>query len=178
MSSELKPTMWQQRVTAAKDLARDFVVTAQAFADTFIQYVGADGNGEDVVRVGHRRRETCAAVWAAIVATFDASALTEDEKVRVVPLVRETLFVYWEKYCGSESETLASILERSDHYLRHSDRGSQLKTATAILNELVGSLDEEGARLLPARTLTALLAHRMLSDLRRLNEIKAGYSIE
>jgi hypothetical protein len=178
MSSELKTMMWQHRAMRAKDLARDFVVTAQAFADTFIQYVAADGHGEMIARVGHRRRETCAAVWAAVVATFDASALTEDEKARVVPLVRETMFVYWAKYCGSEMDTLAGILERSAHYLRHSDRGSQLKTATAILNELVASLDEEGARLLPVRTLTALLAHRMLSDLRRLNEIRAGHAIE
>jgi hypothetical protein len=30
---------------------------------------------------------------------------------------------------------------------------------------------------LPVKTLTALLAHRILSDLRRLNEVKAGFSV-
>jgi hypothetical protein len=169
--------LWQHRRLSADEVARDFSVTAQAFADTFVQYVAAAHGPEPDAVVESRRRETCALIWAAIEATFLASAFTEEERMKVVPLVRDALVPGWRKYRVDSDDFITRVRERSGAYLHHRDAFSQLKTATAFMNELVSSLDAEAVRLLPVKTLTALLAHRMLSDLRRLNEIKAGHSI-
>jgi hypothetical protein len=168
---------WQHRKLSADEAARDFCVTAQAFADTFVQYVCAEHDGEGTALIERRRGECCALIWAVLAATFDASALTRDERAKVVPLVRESLLPSWRKYRVDGDDFIARVRERSGAYLRHQDPGSQLKTATGFMNELVSSLDAEAVRLLPVRTLTAMLAHRMLSDLRRLNELKANCSI-
>jgi hypothetical protein len=169
---------WQHRKMTAQELARDFAVTAQAFADMFVQYVAAESHSGDILLVDQRRRETCAAVWAAISATFDASALSHDERIKVVPIVRDALLPYWQKHCAKESDLVGKITERSTHYLRSRDSSNQLRTATGIVNDLLASIDTQAAKALPVKTLTALLAHRMLSDLRRLNEIKSMYAIE
>jgi hypothetical protein len=169
--------LWQHRKLTADDLARDFAVSAQTFADTFIQYVAPPNVGEDAAVVARRHFESCALVWALIKATFIASALTLDECAKVVPLVRDLLIPNWRKYYPDGRFSIDDIRARAADYLRHQNPLSQLKTATAFMYELVASLDEDGARLLPVKTLTAILAHRMLSDLRRLNEIKAGHSI-
>jgi hypothetical protein len=162
----------------AMDLARDFAVSAQSFADTFIQYI-APQNGnckpEELLRY---RREGCAALWAASVATFEASALTDQEKVLVVPIVRQELLAAWNKHCAGDAGNLYEIAERSTHYLRNHDRSSQLLTATNIVNALLEAIDPEAARAVSTKRLTAMIAHRMLSDLKHLNEVKARYSIE
>lgn len=169
---------WQPRKLAATELAQDFAVTAQAFADTFIQYLAAEVVGDDSTILSHRRLETCAAVWASIEATFLSSALGEEDRAKVVPLVREALVPNWRKYRSGEVDFIARVIDRSREYLGHYDPSSQLKTAMGLMNELLASIDRPAAELLPVRTLTALLAHRMLADLRRLNEIKAGHQIE
>ncbi len=170
--------MFFQRRIAAQEVARDFVVTAQAFADTFVHYIAADDERIDRTVLAHRRREACAAVWAAILATFEASGFTETERATVLPLVREGLVPLWHKHCGRD-ESLSEVFDRrATHYLRERDPDSQLKTASRIMNEVVAVLDADCARLLPVRTLTALLAHRMLTDLRRLGELKSNYTIE
>jgi hypothetical protein len=169
---------WQHRRLSADEVARDFAVTAQAFADTFVQYVAAAHGGESDAVMETRRLESCALIWAAVEATFRASALNEGERQKVVPLVRDALVPQWRKYRGDSDDFITRVRERSAAYLRHQDLLSQLKTATAFMNELASNLDAEVVKLLPVRTLTALLAHRMLSDLRRLNEIKSGHTIE
>jgi hypothetical protein len=177
VGADTEKMLWQHRQMAADDLARVFSLTAQSFADTFIQYVAATHGGESEAAIGLRRRESCALIWAAVEATLIASALTDEERDKVVPLVRDALMPYWRKYRVDTEDFITRVRERSAAYLRHQDRMSQLKTAAGFMNELLSNLDAETARLLPVKTLTALLAHRMLSDLRRLNEIKSGHSI-
>lgn len=169
--------LWRHRRLTADEVARDFSVTAQSFADTFVQYVSTTNGGENDPVVESRRVETCALIWAAIEATFTASAFTEEERFKVVPLIRDALVPAWRKYRVDSDDFITRVRERSGAYLRHQDSLSQLKTATGFMNELVANLDPEALKLLPVRTLTALLAHRMLSDVRRLNELKSGYSI-
>jgi hypothetical protein len=162
----------------AEDLAKDFVSSAQSFADTFVQYIApatADESSEDIRR---RRRESCAALWAAIVATFEASALTDQERARVIPLVRQQLLAGWNKHCANDPAHLDEIGVRSTHYLRNHDRSSQLATATNIMKDLLQALDPAIALAVPMKRLAAMIAHRMLADLRHLNEIKAGHLIE
>jgi hypothetical protein len=178
LSSTSEVLFWRPRRLAARDLARDFVVTAQAFADTFIQYVVAEQIGGPTTVVSRRSQETCAAVWAAIQATFMSSALSDEERERILPLIREELVPNWRKYRGDEQEFSARVIERAAQYLCHYRPDSLLKTATGLVNLLVDSIDRSAAELLPVRTLTALLAHRMLSDVRRLNEIKANNLID
>ena len=177
MATNTENMFWQHRSLSADDVARDFSVTAQTFADTFVQYLAESHGSDNAAAVDVRRRESCALIWASIEATFSASALTGGEQMKVVPLIRDSLVPSWRKYRGGSDDFITQVRERSAAYLRHQDPLSQLKTATGFVNELLANLDEETAKLLPARTLTALLAHRMLSDLRRLNELKAGHSI-
>ena len=177
MAASTESMHWEHRKLAAVDVARDFSVTAQTFADTFVQYVAADHGAEPVEALETRRRESCALIWAAVEATFAASALTEEERVKVVPLVRDSLVPAWRKYRAASDDFITRVRERSAVYLRHQDPLSQLKTANGFMNELVANLDAEAVKLLPVKTLTALLAHRMISDLRRLNEIKSGHAI-
>jgi len=169
--------LWQHRKVSADEVARDFSVTAQSFADTFIQYVAAAHGDEAADIVERRGRESCALIWAAVEATFLASAFTEDERAKVVPLVRDALVPVWRKYRVGSDDFITCVRERSGAYLRHQDPHSQIRTATGFMAELAANLDAAVAQLLPVRTLTALLAHRMISDLRRLNELKSGYSI-
>jgi hypothetical protein len=168
---------WQQRKLPADDAAREFSVTALGFADTFVQYV-ASTQGAASASVGEARRvEACALIVAAVQATFTASAFTREETAKVVPLVRDSLVESWHTPGADNVQFSLRVRERSDTYLRHQDSLSQLKTATRFMMELVANLDAEARELLPVRTLTALLAHRMLSDVRRLNELKSGFSI-
>jgi len=168
---------WQHRKLSAEDVARDFSVTAQTFADTFIQYVAVSQGDESATVLETRRRETCALIWAMVEAMFAASALNDDERMRVVPMVRDSLVPAWRKYRAASDDFITRVRERSAAYLRHQDPLSQLKTANGFMNELIANLDADGVKLLPVKTLTALLAHRMISDLRRLNEIKSGHAI-
>jgi hypothetical protein len=162
----------------AEDLAKDFVGSALSFADTFVQYVSPATKVERLEDIQQRRRESCAAVWAAIVATFEASALTDQERARVIPLVRHQLLADWNKHCANDPAHLDEIAERSTHYLRNHDRSSQLATATNITKDLLQAIDPAIARSVPMKRLAAMIAHRMLADLRQLNEIKASNFIE
>ena len=179
MAANSESMFWQHRRLSADTVAREFSVTAQTFADTFVQYVAGspDGDGDGAALIEARRRESCALIWAAIEATFAASAFTEDERIQVVPMVRDMLVPAWRKYRVDSEDFVTRVRERSAAYLRHQDRLSQIRTATGFMNELVSNLDAEAVKLLPVRTLTALLAHRMLSDVRRLNEIKSGHTV-
>lgn len=177
MAASTESMHWQHRRLSAEDVALDFSVTAQTFADTFVQYVAVSHGGENAEILETRRRETCALIWAVVEATFLASALTDEERMKVVPMVRDSLVPQWRKYRAASDDFITRVRERSAAYLRHQDPLSQLKTANGFMNELVANLDADGVKLLPVRTLTALLAHRMISDLRRLNEIKSGHLI-
>jgi hypothetical protein len=178
MSADSKSLPFSSRTMAARDLARDFVATAQAFADTFVQCIASQSQETDSEELQQHRRESCAALWATIVATFEASALSASEKARVVPLVRQEMLAAWNKFCANDPALLCEITERSPHYLRDHDRGSQLTTATNIMKNLLESIDPKATRALPVKRLAAMVAHRMLSDLRRLNELKLEFQIE
>jgi hypothetical protein len=178
MSTDSKMFHLPQARMSAQELTRDFVSTARTFADAFVQFIAPESAGDEAEVLLARRREACAALWAAVVATFDASALSDQEKARIVPLVRQEMFAAWNKHCAGDPAVLYDITERSNHYLRNIDRASQLKTATNLLKDLLESIDSDAAHALPARRLAAMVAHRMLGDLQRLNEIKAGHSID
>jgi hypothetical protein len=57
-------------------------------------------------------------------------------------------------------------------------RSSPLKTAIGIMKDLLGSIDPKAVQTFATKRLAALLAHRMLTDLRRLNELNSTGSIE
>jgi len=67
----------------ARDVARDFVAAASLFAHTFIEDISPDDSALDPGELQRRRRRVCAAVGAAIVATFETSALTDQERARI-----------------------------------------------------------------------------------------------
>jgi len=163
---------------SAEDVARDFATSAGNFVDTFVHLVVPDETAIDPAERDQRRREVCAAAWASFVATFDSSALTDREKARIVPLVRQDLLMTWMKHCAGDPAHLDDITERSTHYLRHHDRASQLATAMAIVKDLLGAIELEGTRAGFARRAASMIAHRMLVDLGRLNDLKAKFTID
>ena len=178
MSADFKSLPFASRTMAAQDLARDFVATAQSFADTFVECIASQSQSTDSDELQQHRRESCAALWAAVVATFEASALSDTDKARVVPLVRQEMLAAWNKLCANDPARVGEITERSPHYLRDQDRSSQLTTATNIMKNLLEAIDPLAARALPVKRFAAMIAHRMLSDLRRLNELTLEYQIE
>ena len=71
------------------------------------------------------------------------------------------------------------LRDRAQKYLNQKDARSQVKTASKIaacFSEAV-HVDKEGQRRL-VRQLAALLGHRMLSDVHRLNEVKMNFRIQ
>ena len=109
---------------------------------------------------------------------FEASALTDQEKARVLPVVRQEMLAAWNKHCVADPASQEEIMDRARYFLRNHDRSSPLKTATRIMKHLLGSIDPKAVQTSTTKRLAALLAHRMLTDLRRLNEFKSTRSIE
>jgi len=104
--------------------------------------------------------------------------LTVEEKAKVLPLVLKEILPYWQQYCSAEADLARLLAERSAHYLRSRHSNNQLKTANGIVNALIEAIGPENPRDPRPNMISGLLAHRMLSDMRRLGEIKANYSLE
>lgn len=178
MAAEPETMSRRAQPVDAIDVARDFVSTANSFADTFVQHISPDDAAVSPAELQRRRRRVCAAVWAAIVATFEASALTDQEKARILPVVRQEMLAAWNKHCVVDPSAQEEIIDRARLFLRNHDRSSPLRTATAIMKDLLDSIDPKAVQTFTTKRLAALLAHHMLEDLRRLNEIKSTHSIE
>ena len=75
----------------AQHLARDFGSLLTEFTDQVDALLTQPAFTESSVPIAHIRREVCAAVWAAIMASFDASSLSTDEKSRLSPLLQNLM---------------------------------------------------------------------------------------
>lgn len=162
----------------AREVARDVASTANSFTDTLLQHISPDDADLDPTELQRRRRTACGALWAAIVATFEASALTDQEKARILPIVRQEMLAAWNKHCVADSVGQEEIMDRARLFLRHQDRSNAMRTATAIMTDLMDALDPRAVQTFTTKRLAALLAHRMLVDLRRLNELKFQHEID
>ena len=63
---------------------------------------------------------------------FEASALTDQEKARVLPVVRQEMLAAWNKHCVADPASQEEIMDRARYFLRNHDRSSPLKTALSL----------------------------------------------
>lgn len=169
-----------RRAIPASQLARDYGVSINEFATEVSALLAGGHEAAQSVEHGEpRRREICAAVSAAMIAALDASALSDEERARLGPLLNEVLMPFWTRHCGGSSESATSITTRSTHYLQRREPGSRVKTAVNIVTALLEALEvPEERRNDLARTLTASFAHRMVGDVYRINDLKTRFGIE
>jgi len=124
-----------------------------------------------------KQRETCGLLWAAILLSLEASALTSNETEVLSPLLFACLEPTWKKNWAGVDE--AMLHERARKYLDQKDMRSQIRTASNIADCFVASIEvaERGRRRL-AKRLAVMLGHRMLDDVHRLNEIRMNFRIQ
>lgn len=168
-----------RRGIPATQLARDYGVSLNEFADEVVTLLAALDAEQATASAADRCRESCAAVWAAMTAALDASALSEEERRRIMPLMLNTLLPFWKKHCAADDDIGAMLRERSRFYLERRDAESQIKTAANIVNRLLDTIGiSAAARPALARTLNARFAHRMLGDVHKINDVRARFGIE
>lgn len=174
------PTMpMNRRGISAIQLARECGVSLDEFADDVVNLLDQLDAGDVVAESAERCRESCAAVWSAMVAALDASALTRDEREHLTPMLLDVLLPFWKKRCADDPGIPGLLAERAAHYLRHRDAGSQIKTAASIVNGLMHRLGVAPMMQVSlGKSMTALFAHRMLGDTHRINEVRARFGIE
>jgi hypothetical protein len=126
-----------------------------------------------------RRREVCAAVSAAMLLAMDASALSDEERGRLEPLVNEVLRPYWNRHCGMDAVAAGYVTARSTHYAARKVAGSQVKSAVNIVNAMLEAIEvADTKRLALAERLVPAFAHRLVSDTYRINDVRARHGIE
>jgi hypothetical protein len=168
-----------RRGKSATQLARECGVSLNEFADDIVNLLDQLDAADVVAQSAERCRESCAAVWSAMVAALDASSLSQEERAHLTPMLLDVLLPFWKKRCADDPGIPGLLAERAAHYLRYRDPGSQIKTAAHIVNGLmhrIGMSPMSQASL--GKSLTALFAHRMLGDTQRINDIRGRFGIE
>jgi hypothetical protein len=167
-----------RRGVSARQLARDTSVNVHAFTQRVHELLAHLSVAEARMPLPERRREACTAIWAAITASFEASALSPEERDKVIPALQEALSVYWEMDCAEGTEMGARLKEGAAAYLLGRHPASQVSTANAIVTRLldaIGTADAVKPRL--KRSLIPLFAHRMLGNTHHLNDVKTRIGI-
>jgi hypothetical protein len=168
-----------RRGIPAKQAARDFGASLTSYLVEALALVSELEHDQDKFSERDRCFETCAALWATIVISMEASALLGEERETLLPLVFAALEPMWAKHCGTEKAAFGRLRTRADAYLALRSPRSHVATATAIVQHLLHTLGApEKENHLRAQRLAALLAHRMLGDIYRLNELKMQVGIQ
>jgi hypothetical protein len=167
------------RGVSAIQLAREYGVSLNAFADDVVTLLAQLDDSEITASAAERCRESCAAVWAGMVSALGSSSLSDREREQITPMLLEVLLPFWRKHCADEPDIPAMLEQRASEYLQRRDPASQIKTAANIVNSLMNRLGISGATQVPlGKTLAALFAHRMLGDIHNINDVRARFGIE
>lgn len=169
----------KRRGIPAGQLARDYGVSLNQFADEVIAMLKRlDGEGAPSRSASHRR-EICAAVSAAMAMALDASMLSPEERAKLQPLLHEVLVPFWTKHCASDANEAPIISQRAEYYLAGRVAGSQVKSAVNIVAALIDALHVPAERREAfSRTLSPAFAHRMVGDVYHLNDLRSRLGIE
>jgi hypothetical protein len=160
------------RSITAHELAADYVACAHDFFDSVVNLCERLDEVDDVRVLRHE--DACAMLWAVILTGLEASSLSEEERRQISPFLLQAYLAYWRKHC-SEALAPQQLYQR---YLRRRDPHNQLRTATAIADTLFNELEiADPIRASYSKLFSALFAHRILSDVQYVNEIKAVYTI-
>jgi hypothetical protein len=168
-----------RRGIPAKKVARDFGGSLTTYVEEVTALVGQLDDAASPLSPQDRCFETCAALWATIVISMESSALRNDERAALEPIVFSMLEPFWGKYCGTERAAFGRLRTRAQQYLALKHPRSHVNTGAAITTQLFRTLQlDERAHQVLARRIAALLAHRMLGDIHRLNEVKVQFGIQ
>jgi len=171
-------SMNRRGVSAAR-LAREYGVSLNEFADDVVNLLAQLDPADVAADAAERCRESCAAVWTAMVAALDASSLSAGERDQLKPMLLEALRPYWQTRSADEPDITTLLAARASHYLRHRDPASQIRTAANLVNGLMHRLGiAPQMQVSLGKSLTALFAHRMIGDTHRINEVRARFGIE
>jgi hypothetical protein len=167
----------ERRGVSAKKVARDFGLDITSFIDEVMSLISELGSDQASASMAERRRESCAVLWATILLSLDASALGADEAQALRSSLFACLESAWRKHWSAIDEDQLQI--RAQKYLNHKDARSQVRTASRIVACFFETIEitQQGQRRLGKR-LAALLGHRMLSDVHRLNQVKMNFRIQ
>ena len=161
------------------ELARNYGVSLNEFADEVMALLARLDAGAEPARLATRRREVCAAVSAAMTFALDGSNLTPEERASLDPLLRDVLMPFWNKHCSPDTDVATYITERSTYYLSNRVPGSQVKTAVSIVSTLLDVLAlPEERKTEVARLLSPSFAHRMVTDLYRINDMRRRFGVQ
>lgn len=167
------------RGVSAIQLAREYGVSLNAFADDVVTLLAQLDDHEIAASPADRCREICAAVWAGMVSALGSSSLSAPERERITPMLLDVLLPYWRKHCADEPDIPATLERRAAEYLQYREPASQIKTAANIVNSLMNRLGIAGTtQVALGKTLAALFAHRMLGDIHSINDVRARFGIE
>jgi hypothetical protein len=168
-----------RRGTPADQLARDYGVSLNEFASSVIDVIVDTHSASQAERGVRHRREVCAAVTAAMVVALEASALSDEERIRLGPMIQDVLVPFWSKHCSSDPDAAAYIASRIDHYTSRRIAGSHVKSAVNLVGALLEAMeipadlrDRLNERLVPA------FAHRLVGDTYRINDVRRRHGIE
>jgi hypothetical protein len=171
--------MPRKRGISASQLARDYSVGLNEFANDVIATLARLDGADATARSSAHRREICAAVSAAMAAALDASMLTHDERQKLQPLLHEVLIPFWTRHCADDCDAPSYITQRAEHYLAGRIDGSQVKTAVNIVASLLEALEVPAEkRSTFAKSLSPAFAHRMVGDVYHLNDMRSRLGLE
>jgi hypothetical protein len=167
------------RGISATQLAREYGVSLNAFADDVVTLLAQLDDNEIAASPADRCREICAAAWAGMVSALGSSSLSDREREQITPMLLDVLQPFWRKHCADEPDIPAMLERRAAEYLQRRDPASQIKTAANIVDSLMNRLGIAGTtQVAMGKTLAALFAHRMLGDIHSINTVRARFGIE
>jgi hypothetical protein len=166
-----------RRGISVKKIARDFGVDLTSFINEVMALICGLAAEDASVSIAERRRETCGALWAAILLSLDASALRSDQAKALSPLLFGCLESTFKRHWSAIDDE--QLRTRARKYLDCHDARSQVRTASRIVTCLFDTIEAtEPARRRFAKRLAALIGHRMLGDIHRLNDFKMNVGIQ
>jgi hypothetical protein len=168
--------MWQQDMNTTQQVALGFAASESRFATAFIARVAAS-NANGVSLQQNWRTETCAALWAAVLTTFETSHYSKDEQEVLLPMVLQHMAPFWARHCGAEPGVIQQLIGRAEHYQRSGEPGDVVQRAISIVNALLeATVTADISKSVTAQVLTTLLSQRMLADLARLDALNGRNS--
>jgi hypothetical protein len=163
--------MWQQDTNTTEQLAKGFAASGSRFAKTFLSKIQS-GVNDGVALDEKGQAEVCAAVWAAITATFAASHYSKEQQAELLPAIWKFMAPFWAKHGPGMTDGMHSIADQARRYLPVDPANDVHQVSTHIVAGLLDALYvANGAGSTAGRQLRAKLSSHMLADLGRLDAL-------
>jgi hypothetical protein len=159
-----------------KSLAVAYVIVLNSLAVTLVAHIEPVNAEADSEGTGRRRREVCAAVWAANRAALDASNLSAIERGLMNNMVWRRLMLHWQSFCGFDEAGSTWLESRSAEYLPAQTRMNPVTTASHIIKRLFQATGaNERRQFAHSRALACLVGQRIISEVNHFNELKSQF---